>query len=202
MARPPVNAVFILWLRQLKLLFRSRARMIGALGQPTLFLLALGFGLGPTVLNAINPAARQTLPLFFFSSALFRCRTCRGWGGSPCGSAHRATASTVCAARSVTVSPSVPRPTLRSWASSPRSCSQSAPGYSRRSRRSSRRRCRQCEGGTNWSCCPCSRWPRFAPTWALWLALGNDRNGAGRAVPVRWLNGRERSTAAAWEKAR
>jgi hypothetical protein len=26
-ARPPVNAVFILWLRQLKLLFRSRARM-------------------------------------------------------------------------------------------------------------------------------------------------------------------------------
>jgi hypothetical protein len=30
----------------LKLYFRSRARMIGALGQPTLFLLALGFGLG------------------------------------------------------------------------------------------------------------------------------------------------------------
>ena len=44
MARPPVNAVFILWLRQLKLYFRSRARMIGALGQPTLFLLALVSG--------------------------------------------------------------------------------------------------------------------------------------------------------------
>ena len=42
MARAPVNAVFILWLRQLKLYFRSRARMIGALGQPTLFLLSLG----------------------------------------------------------------------------------------------------------------------------------------------------------------
>jgi hypothetical protein len=41
-----VNAVFILWLRQLKRYFRSRARMIGSLGQPTLFLLALGFGLG------------------------------------------------------------------------------------------------------------------------------------------------------------
>jgi hypothetical protein len=41
MARPPVNAVFILWLRQLKRYFRSRARMIGSLGQPTLFLLAL-----------------------------------------------------------------------------------------------------------------------------------------------------------------
>jgi ABC-2 type transport system permease protein len=51
-ARPPVNAVFILWLRQLKLYFRSRARMIGALGQPTLFLLSLGFGLGPTFARA------------------------------------------------------------------------------------------------------------------------------------------------------
>jgi ABC-2 type transport system permease protein len=51
-ARPPVNAVFILWLRQLKRYFRSRARMIGSLGQPTLFLLALGFGLGPTFARA------------------------------------------------------------------------------------------------------------------------------------------------------
>jgi len=47
-----VNAVYILWLRQLKLYFRSRARMIGALGQPTLFLLSLGFGLGPTFARA------------------------------------------------------------------------------------------------------------------------------------------------------
>jgi ABC-2 type transport system permease protein len=47
-----VNAVFILWLRQLKRYFRSRARMIGSLGQPTLFLLALGFGLGPTFARA------------------------------------------------------------------------------------------------------------------------------------------------------
>jgi len=47
-----MNVVFILWLRQLKLYSRSRARMIGALGQPTLFLLALGFGLGPTFARA------------------------------------------------------------------------------------------------------------------------------------------------------
>jgi ABC-2 type transport system permease protein len=47
-----VNAVSILWLRQLKRYFRSRARMIGSLGQPTLFLLALGFGLGPTFARA------------------------------------------------------------------------------------------------------------------------------------------------------
>ena len=51
MARPPVNAVFILWLRQLKL-YGSRARMIGALGQPILFLVALGFGLGPIFARA------------------------------------------------------------------------------------------------------------------------------------------------------
>ncbi len=42
-----MNAVSILWLRQLKRYFRSHSRMIGGLGQPILFLLALGFGLGP-----------------------------------------------------------------------------------------------------------------------------------------------------------
>jgi ABC-2 type transport system permease protein len=47
-----MNAVFILWLRQLKRYFRSRSRMIGSLGQPILFLLALGFGLGPTFTRA------------------------------------------------------------------------------------------------------------------------------------------------------
>jgi ABC-2 type transport system permease protein len=51
-ARTPVSAVYILWLRQLKRYFRSRARMIGSLGQPILFLLALGFGLGPTFARA------------------------------------------------------------------------------------------------------------------------------------------------------
>ena len=47
-----MNAVYILWLRQLKRYFRSRARMIGSLGQPALFLVALGFGLGPTFARA------------------------------------------------------------------------------------------------------------------------------------------------------
>lgn len=47
-----MSAVSILWLRQLKRYFRSRARMVGALGQPILFLLALGFGLGPTFSRA------------------------------------------------------------------------------------------------------------------------------------------------------
>jgi ABC-2 type transport system permease protein len=35
-----------MWLRELKRYFRSRSRMIGSLGQPLLFLLALGYGLG------------------------------------------------------------------------------------------------------------------------------------------------------------
>lgn len=42
-----MNTIYILWLRQLKRYFRSRARMIGSLGQPLLFLVALGFGFGP-----------------------------------------------------------------------------------------------------------------------------------------------------------
>ncbi len=42
-----MSVVFALWLRQIKRHFRSRTRLIGSLGQPVLFLLALGFGLGP-----------------------------------------------------------------------------------------------------------------------------------------------------------
>jgi len=36
--------IYVLWLRQIKRYFRSRARIIGSLGQPLLFLLSLGFG--------------------------------------------------------------------------------------------------------------------------------------------------------------
>src|ERR1700724_1526134 len=42
-----MSVVYALWLRQLKRYVRSRARIVGALGQPLLFLLALGFGFGP-----------------------------------------------------------------------------------------------------------------------------------------------------------
>ena len=41
------KVVYILWLRQIKRYYRSRARMIGSLAQPVLFLVALGFGFGP-----------------------------------------------------------------------------------------------------------------------------------------------------------
>lgn len=42
-----MRTVYILWLRQLKRYYRSRSRVLGSLGQPLLFLIALGFGFGP-----------------------------------------------------------------------------------------------------------------------------------------------------------
>ena len=39
--------IYILWLRQVKRYLRSRSRIVGSLGQPILFLVALGFGFGP-----------------------------------------------------------------------------------------------------------------------------------------------------------
>lgn len=42
-----LKVIYILWLRQLKRYYRSRARMAGSLAQPVLFLVAMGFGFGP-----------------------------------------------------------------------------------------------------------------------------------------------------------
>lgn len=47
-----MQVVYILWLRQLKRYFRSRVRILGALGQPLLFLFALGYGFGPVFQRA------------------------------------------------------------------------------------------------------------------------------------------------------
>ncbi len=47
-----MKAVYILWLRQLKRYVRTKWRMAGSLGQPILFLLALGFGFGPIYAKA------------------------------------------------------------------------------------------------------------------------------------------------------
>ena len=41
-----LQTIYIMWLRELKKFWRSPSRIIGALGQPILFLLALGYGLG------------------------------------------------------------------------------------------------------------------------------------------------------------
>jgi ABC-2 type transport system permease protein len=45
-------AIYTLWLREIKKYFRSKPRIIGSLGQPILFLVALGFGLGPVFQKA------------------------------------------------------------------------------------------------------------------------------------------------------
>jgi ABC-2 type transport system permease protein len=42
-----MNAVYVLWVRQLKRYMRSRSRIIGSLGQPVLYLLGFGLGFGP-----------------------------------------------------------------------------------------------------------------------------------------------------------
>ncbi|MFH1521297.1 MAG: ABC transporter permease [Candidatus Micrarchaeota archaeon] len=42
-----MKVIYIMWLRQLKRYFRSKSRMLGSIGQPLLFLVALGFGFGP-----------------------------------------------------------------------------------------------------------------------------------------------------------
>jgi len=42
-----VTAIYILWLREVKRYMRSRAQVTASLGQPLLYLVVLGFGLGP-----------------------------------------------------------------------------------------------------------------------------------------------------------
>src|SRR5690349_15382933 len=44
--------IYILWLRELKRYSRNRAMIVASLGQPLLYLVALGFGLGPVFQKA------------------------------------------------------------------------------------------------------------------------------------------------------
>ena len=47
-----MKTIYILWIRQIKRYIRSKSRIFGALGQPILFLVALGYGLGPVFQKA------------------------------------------------------------------------------------------------------------------------------------------------------
>jgi len=49
-----MSVIYILWLREVKRYIRSRAQIIASLGQPMLYLLVLGFGLGPVFQRAGN----------------------------------------------------------------------------------------------------------------------------------------------------
>lgn len=42
-----MEIIYIMWRRQLKLYWRSKPRVLGSIGQPLLFLIAMGFGFGP-----------------------------------------------------------------------------------------------------------------------------------------------------------
>jgi ABC-2 type transport system permease protein len=69
-----MSAIYILWLRELKRYMRSRVQMIASLGQPVLYLLALGFGLGPVFQRAGNGSYVQFIaPGVIGMSILFMC---------------------------------------------------------------------------------------------------------------------------------
>ena len=54
-----MNAIYILWLRELKKYTRSRAQIVASLAQPLLYLLVLGFGLAPVFKKAGNGSYLQ-----------------------------------------------------------------------------------------------------------------------------------------------
>lgn len=47
-----MTVIYILWLRQMKRYLRSRARIISSLAQPLIYLLGMGYGLGPVFQKA------------------------------------------------------------------------------------------------------------------------------------------------------
>jgi ABC-2 type transport system permease protein len=47
-----VAVIYVLWLREVKRYLRSRAQIVASMGQPLLYLLVLGFGLGPVFAQA------------------------------------------------------------------------------------------------------------------------------------------------------
>jgi len=54
-----MSAIYILWLRELKRDIRSKAQIVASLGQPLLYLLVLGFGLGPIFQKSGNGSYLQ-----------------------------------------------------------------------------------------------------------------------------------------------
>jgi ABC-2 type transport system permease protein len=47
-----MTVIYVLWLRQLKRFVRARSRIVASIGQPLLYLLGLGYGLGPVFQKA------------------------------------------------------------------------------------------------------------------------------------------------------
>ncbi len=71
-----MTTIYILLIRQLKRYLRSKPRIIGSLGQPVLFLVALGFGFGPVFQRAgegsyINFLAPGIIGMSIIFTAIF-----------------------------------------------------------------------------------------------------------------------------------
>ena len=67
-----MGAIYVLWIRQLKRYFRNKARIVGSLGQPLLFLIALTVGFGPIYAKAGDGSYLQFLaPGIMAMSILF-----------------------------------------------------------------------------------------------------------------------------------
>ncbi len=47
-----MSVIYVMWLRELRRYVRSRAQIVASLGQPLLYLLGLGFGMGPVFQKA------------------------------------------------------------------------------------------------------------------------------------------------------
>jgi ABC-2 type transport system permease protein len=56
-----MNVIYILWLRSLKHWWRSPAQIVASFGQPLLYLIGLGYGLGPVFAKAGNGSYLQFL---------------------------------------------------------------------------------------------------------------------------------------------
>src|SRR5437868_4015982 len=54
-----MSVIYVMWLRELRRYVRSRAQIAASLGQPLLYLLVLGFGLGPVFQKAGNGSYLQ-----------------------------------------------------------------------------------------------------------------------------------------------
>ena len=73
-----MGAIYILWLRELKRYVRSRVQIVVSLGQPCLYLLALGFGLGPVFKQAGHGSYLQFMaPGVVGMTVLFQFRVLR-----------------------------------------------------------------------------------------------------------------------------
>ena len=71
-----MKTIYIMWLREIKKYSRSKSRIIGSLGQPILFLLALGYGLGSVFAQAgkgsyINFLAPGIIGMSIIFTAIF-----------------------------------------------------------------------------------------------------------------------------------